>query len=281
MDDAIVDGDIGGASTLQEAYDEGSSLVPSIELSSSVGGMTVNDASTPLGLSLFSVNSNDGLTSYFNVNANNVDLINTNISGRLSVQSTTEASIPCPVMSEANRDALTPVVGDCVYNSNALSTEFYNGSSWISSSLPTRLIVKADTLVGATSAVSFAFNFVNTINEIEDNFNALADTGDIVFTVPAGKDGYYDFDYGVRMDYSSNPSGSSFECGLDIVSATETDRVLINPTFSGIGYGKCVFLNLKLSAGDTVKFYIRKGGTASVTWNTDTRYKYLEISERI
>ena len=49
---------------------------------------------------------------------------------RLIVTSTTQGSKPCPVMSEAQRDALTALVGQCVYNSDALQLNIYNGSDW-------------------------------------------------------------------------------------------------------------------------------------------------------
>jgi len=308
--------------TLQETYDDSVGTDPMIQLSSAASStFSLRDASGGSGSALLSVSDFSGASNYFSVYANNIDLINTNITGRLAVQSTTEASIPCPVMSEASRDLLTPVVGDCVFNSTSNKPNNYNGSAWeqaeavnvttkgdiqtystTADRLPvgsdgdhliadsststgldwkTRLVVKANALIGATSSVSFAFNYVNTITEIVDNFNALADTGDIVFTVPTGKDGYYDIDLGIRVDYSSDPSGASFECGLAITSSSENSRAFINPTYTGIGYGKCLFLNLKLDVGDTVKFYARKGGTASVTWNTDTRFSYLEISERL
>ena len=49
-----------------------------------------------------------------------------------AVQSTTSSSLPCPKMTEVQRDALaTTPFGACVYNTTAASTEFWNGTSWI------------------------------------------------------------------------------------------------------------------------------------------------------
>jgi hypothetical protein len=48
----------------------------------------------------------------------------------LEMVSTTKASKPCPEMTTAQRDALTPVNGSCIYNSTTLSYQFYNGTSW-------------------------------------------------------------------------------------------------------------------------------------------------------
>lgn len=48
------------------------------------------------------------------------------------VQSTSAVSKPCPEMTALERDAL-PIkpIGGCVYNSNSLATEFWNGTTWI------------------------------------------------------------------------------------------------------------------------------------------------------
>ena len=43
---------------------------------------------------------------------------------------TTKASRPCPSMTEAQRDALTPVDGSCVYNQDTLNFNVYNGTIW-------------------------------------------------------------------------------------------------------------------------------------------------------
>lgn len=49
-----------------------------------------------------------------------------------AVQSTSGTSIPCPKMTEAERDALSPIPsGSCVYNTTAASNQFYNGSNWL------------------------------------------------------------------------------------------------------------------------------------------------------
>jgi hypothetical protein len=50
--------------------------------------------------------------------------------GRLSTSSTTNSSVPCPVMTDTQRDALTPVKGDCVFNSVTNKLNTYSGSAW-------------------------------------------------------------------------------------------------------------------------------------------------------
>lgn len=51
--------------------------------------------------------------------------------GRLETSSTTNASLPCPVMTQAQRDLIaSPVVGDCVYNNDTDQSNIYDGSIW-------------------------------------------------------------------------------------------------------------------------------------------------------
>ena len=49
---------------------------------------------------------------------------------KLSVESTTETSLPCPVMTNTQRDATTAITGDCVYNSTTSALNVYNGTIW-------------------------------------------------------------------------------------------------------------------------------------------------------
>ena len=50
--------------------------------------------------------------------------------GKLVASSTVNGSIPCPVMTETQRDAFTPIEGDCVYNSDTLKLNVFDGSVW-------------------------------------------------------------------------------------------------------------------------------------------------------
>lgn len=54
-----------------------------------------------------------------------------NVNGRMVVSSTTEASTPCPVMTNVERSLLVPLMGDCVYVSDVPGLFFYNGTAWI------------------------------------------------------------------------------------------------------------------------------------------------------
>lgn len=140
------------------------------------------------------------------------------------------------------------------------------------------LKVKAKDLVGGTSTTSFAYNYVNSVTELHDDLNALTDTGDIVFTVPAGYAGHYEFDFGARVDLNGPVAG--MECGLTITGGTTTSKALTIATSANQHYLKCVFEDIELNVGDTVKFYSRKGGTNTVTWVSDDRFNYLEINQK-
>jgi hypothetical protein len=52
--------------------------------------------------------------------------------GRILATSTTSAFLPCPSMTQTQRDALSPVAGDCVFNNTSAQVEFYSGSTWAS-----------------------------------------------------------------------------------------------------------------------------------------------------
>lgn len=51
--------------------------------------------------------------------------------GKLIATSTTNGSIPCPVMTQAQRDAIvSPSLGSCITNSNTLTLNIYDGLVW-------------------------------------------------------------------------------------------------------------------------------------------------------
>lgn len=76
----------GSPATLQTTYN--SSTSPHIVLSSGVGGLTVRDASTPLGTSLLAVQNNAGSTTYLGVTAAGTSVTGTlSSSGALTVTS--------------------------------------------------------------------------------------------------------------------------------------------------------------------------------------------------
>jgi hypothetical protein len=53
------------------------------------------------------------------------------VQGKLEVNSTTQSSKPCPAMTETQRNAIvSPASGSCVYNTNTLTLNIYNGTIW-------------------------------------------------------------------------------------------------------------------------------------------------------
>lgn len=53
------------------------------------------------------------------------------VQDKVEVTSTTKSSKPCPVMTEVQRDAISsPATGSCVYNSDSLQLNVYDGTTW-------------------------------------------------------------------------------------------------------------------------------------------------------
>lgn len=122
-------GSVGGSTTNQDVYEN--STQPQITLDGTRDGMRIIDNSTPIAAPLFQVMSNDTLSTYFEVGASKNLSTSLDVNGRLVAISTTEPSVPCPIMTEVQRDATTPAAGDCVYNSNTNLQNTYNGSAWV------------------------------------------------------------------------------------------------------------------------------------------------------
>lgn len=59
---------------------------------------------------------------------NNFERVNAE---KIVVSSTSQASMPCPAMTQTQRDATSPVNGECVYNTTSGKLNTYNGSLWI------------------------------------------------------------------------------------------------------------------------------------------------------
>lgn len=79
------------------------------------------------------------------------------VSGRFDVETTSDASHPCPSMTEVQRDALTPISGDCVDNATSGNFERYDGSQWNEigggGSVPSIEIIERVETSGTTPAI--------------------------------------------------------------------------------------------------------------------------------
>jgi hypothetical protein len=64
-------------------------------------------------------------------NINNLTSKQITVNGKIEVNSTSQSSKPCPAMTEAQRDAIvSPANGSCIYNTNSLTLNIYNGTIW-------------------------------------------------------------------------------------------------------------------------------------------------------
>jgi len=82
----------------------------------------------------------DTLVNLLSGKANSTDTVNLTgnqsisgiktFTGKLVASSTINGSVPCPVMTQIQRDATTPANGECVFNSTTLRLNVYDGSIW-------------------------------------------------------------------------------------------------------------------------------------------------------
>lgn len=114
---------------LQGAYI--ASTQPQIIFNSTQGGLVFSDAVAPIGTPFLQILSSDALTKYLEVSASGNISTSLDINGRLEVVSTSLASLPCPVMTNAQRDLLTPIAGDCIFSSTDLAQEIFDGTNWL------------------------------------------------------------------------------------------------------------------------------------------------------
>jgi hypothetical protein len=108
------------------------------------GGETLDDTDVAqlknILLPFTAVLSDGAIATYFSVGVDQVSATNLDVTKRFEVISTTEASHSCPTMTTIQRDLLTPVAGDCIFNSTSLTREFWTGVVWMLTSpngLPT------------------------------------------------------------------------------------------------------------------------------------------------
>lgn len=67
-------------------------------------------------------------------NYNKLDKLKVNdlLAAKLEVQSTTTGSMPCPSMTQVQRDAISaPIEGQCIYNSTVKTLNLYDGTAWV------------------------------------------------------------------------------------------------------------------------------------------------------
>lgn len=109
------------------------------------------------------------------------------INGKYKAISTTLASKPCPAMTEVQRDAIaSPTAGDCVWNTDSLTINAYNGSTWGS-------------IGGGLSAWVTAFNYSigNVVIESNKIYKALTDHTSGTFATDLGAGDWVELSAGI------------------------------------------------------------------------------------
>lgn len=165
------------------------------------------------------------------------------ISKSLNVSSITDASKPCPAMTEAQRDATTPSVGQCVYNTDSLTLNVYNGSLWKSAG-------------GGIENWVTGFNYAINDIVIESNKIYQANTAH-TSTVFAS-------DIANWTQIANNVSDAS---GVLPMANGGTDKAL-TPELGGVVYTDSGSMEV-LPAGSSGQF-LKSNGAASPSWADNT-----------
>lgn len=100
-------------------------------------------------------------TNFTNLNTDKLELSGGTMTGQLNFSGTTYAGIRNISLTTTERDALTPVDGDVIYNETALETQFRDNGAW----------------VGVSSGVADASTTVKGISEIATDAELAAGTG--------------------------------------------------------------------------------------------------------
>lgn len=175
------------------------------------------------------------------------------------VQTTEQTSLPCPKMTETQRDALaTTPIASCVYNSTAAVTQFWNGSDWIDVGSQALLAEwQTGTAYGAgafvyttpdfklwvantahTAGATFAGDIANW-DEASDDLNRLSSSTDNAIPRFDGTGGDDVQDSSVLIDDSDNITGvNDITTVNDIVSGNDissTGSITSNTDLTVVG----------------------------------------------
>lgn len=149
----------GSASTLQDAYTASGTASPQILLSSTNGGIEINDAATPIGASLFAIQNNAATATYLGVSASTVTLQDSSGNNAIVIDSATAhlkvyENITTPVRyADIYYDT---VANEAVFTASSGTTRVGGGSGNITISLTNASdllqFTKTVTLAGAYSS---------------------------------------------------------------------------------------------------------------------------------
>jgi hypothetical protein len=110
-------------------------------------------------------------TNFDNLNTDKAEVSGTTFTGKVDFSGTTHAGIELNSLTTTQRDALTPVNGDVIYNTTTTQVEFYENGSWVSlsgvsdASVTVKGIVEeateAEVVAGTAAGGTLARLFVN------------------------------------------------------------------------------------------------------------------------
>lgn len=173
-------------------------------------------------------------------NINSLTTKDIKVNGNLEVNSTSLASKPCPVMTEAQRNAIaSPQSGRCIYNSNTNQLNIFSGTIWKSAG-------------GGISNWETAFNYALNDVVIESNKIYQANTAH-TSTVFAS-------DIANWTQIANNVSDAS---GVLPMTNGGTDKNL-TPTLGGVVYTDANSMEV-LGAGTSGQV-LKSNGAAAPTW---------------
>ena len=218
--------------TLQQAYNASTS--PQIVLNSSpgAGGLIVKDNSTPLGGTLFAVQSGTSSTNYLGVSATTVSVIdNVNVTGNLQFQ----AADTINAVSAASGTVLTIQGGAATSGTNVGGNLLLQGGAGAST--------------GASGSVAVQSNGINSTTAFEVQ---LAAGGNPIFQVDT-----------LHSRVGINEGGST--PSFDLSFGSGANRTIgVESSSSGTGAG------LTISSGATSAGGVNSGGTLALQGGTNT-----------
>lgn len=176
---------------------------------------------------------------------NKLNVKELDVNERVNVNSTTQSSKPCPAMTEAQRDAIvSPLSGSCVYNTNTLTLNIYNGTIWKSAG-------------GGISNWETAFNYALNDVVIESNKIYQCNTAHTSTVFASDISNWTLISDNLPVDLAANVTGV-----LPMASGG-TDKAL-TPTLGGVVYTDAN--SMEVLAAGTSGQVLKSNGAAAPTW---------------
>lgn len=164
---------------------------------------------------------------------------------KLNVVSTTSGSKPCPSMTQVQRDAIvSPIEGQCIYNSTAKTLNLYDGSAWVE--------------VAGGGEGGIAKWEASKFYEVDD----VVISGNEIYICTEEHTSGMSFDPSKFQILAQDLANST---GVLSMSKGGTDKAL-TPELGGVVYTDAGSMEV-LSAGDSGKF-LQSNGAAAPSWES-------------